>query len=136
METRKILNQHRSVYFLIKDLKKQIRDIDTRLYGCKSGNLSGMPRGGVGVTKEDMAEEKADIEKRIKRLEIVRKQKKEIVQAYIDTVFSPRHNKVLTLFYINVLPIYEIAKREGYSQRHVFRIFEQAHEMVDITLDL
>ena len=136
MEAKKILNQHRNVYFLIQELKNQVRDIDARLYGCKSGNITGMPRGGKGITREDIAEEKADIEKRIERLEKIRKQKKEIVQAYIDTVFSARHNKVLTMYYVKVLPIWKIAEIEGYSQRHVFRLYEQAVEMVDITLDL
>lgn len=136
MEAKKILNQHRSVYFLIKDLKAQVKDIEAQIYGCSSGKLTGMPRGGKPVTREDMANEKADILKRIERLEIVKKQKKEIVQAYIDTVYSPRHNKILTMYYIKVLPIWKIAELEGYSQRHVFRLYEQAVEMVDVTLDL
>lgn len=136
MEAKKILNQHRSVYFLIKDLKEQVKDIESQIYGCSSGKLTGMPRGGKPVTREDMANEKADILKRIERLEIVKKQKKEIVQAYIDTVYSARHNKILTMYYIKVLPIWKIAELEGYSQRHVFRLYEQALDMVDITLDL
>jgi hypothetical protein len=136
MEAKKILNQHRSVYFLIQDLKKQVKDIDAQIYGCSSGKITGMPRGGKPVTREDMANEKADIQKRIERLEIVKAQKKEIVQAYIDTVFSPRHNKILTLYCIKVLPIWKIAELEGYSQRHTFRLYEQALDMVDITLDL
>lgn len=136
MEAKKILNQHRSVYFLIQDLKRQVNDIDGQIYGCSSGKLTGMPRGGKPVTREDMANEKADILKRIERLEIVRKQKKEIVQAYIDTVFSPRHNNILTMYYIKVLPIWKIAELEGYSQRHTFRLYEQGLDMVDISLDL
>ncbi len=136
MEAKKILNQHRSVYFLIQDLKRQVNDIDGQIYGCSSGKLTGMPRGGKPVTREDMANEKADILKRIERLELVKKQKKEIVQAYIDTVYSARHNKILTMYYIKVLPIWKIAELEGYSQRHVFRLYEQAVEMVDVTLDL
>lgn len=136
METKKILNQHRIVCFLIKDLKKQIEDIDGQIYGCSSGKITGMPRGGKQVTREDMANEKADILKRIERLELVKKQKREIVQAYIDTVYSPRHNKVLTMYYVKVLPIWKIAELEGYSQRHTFRLYEQGLDMVDISLDL
>ena len=86
MEAKKILNQHRIVCFLIEDLKKQIEEIDGQIYGCSSGKITGMPRGGKPVTREDLANDKADILKRIERLEVVRKQKKEIVQAYIDKV--------------------------------------------------
>ena len=136
MEAKKILNQHRKIYFLIEDLKMQIEDIDGQIYGCSSGKITGMPRGGKPVTREDMAEEKADIQKRIKRLEVVQKQKREIVQAYIDTVYSAKHNKILTMYFVKVLPIWKIAELEGYSQRHTFRLYEQGLEMVDITLDL
>ena len=136
MEAKKILNQHRIVCFLIEDLKKQIEEIDGQIYGCSSGKITGMPRGGKPVTREDLANDKADIIKRIERLEVVREQKKEIVQAYIDTVYSAKHNKVLTMFYIKVLPIWKIAEMEGYSQRHTFRLYEQGLDMVDLSLDL
>lgn len=57
---------------------------------------------------------------------------KRIVQQYIDTVESPKHNRLLCGIYLEDLSVNEIAEKEGYSVRQEWRIYKEAHEMVNI----
>lgn len=135
-DVKNILNQYQILKLMIDDLDRQIKENEIRMTSIKAGKISGMPRGGVAVTFADMIADNEELESRKLRFEKISKQKKEIVQAYIDTVLSVKHNRLLTLFYIKGLSIYEIAEKENYSDRHAFRIYEEALKMVDIGLDL
>ena len=135
-DVKNILNQYQILKLMIDDLDRQINENEIRMTSIKAGKISGMPRGGVAVTFADMITDNEELESRKLRFEKISKQKKEIVQAYIDTVLSVKHNRLLTLFYIKGLSIYEIAEKENYSDRHAFRIYEEALKMVDIGLDL
>ena len=135
-DVKNILNQYQILKRMIDDLDRQINENEMRMTSIKAGKISGMPRGGVAVTFADMIADNEELESRKLRFEKISKQKKEIVQAYIDTVLSVKHNRLLTLFYIKGLSIYEIAEKENYSDRHAFRIYEEALKMVDIGLDL
>lgn len=135
-DVKNILNQYQILKLMIDDLDRQINENEIRMTSIKAGKISGMPRGGVAVTFADMIADNEELESRKLRFEKISKQKKEIVQAYIDTVLSVKHNRLLTLFYIKGLSIYEIAEKENYSDRHAFRIYEEALKMVDIGLDL
>ena len=135
-DVKNILNQYQVLKLMIDDLDRQINENEIRMTSIKAGKISGMPRGGVAVTFADMIADNEELESRKLRFEKISKQKKEIVQAYIDTVLSVKHNRLLTLFYIKGLSIYEIAEKENYSDRHAFRIYEEALKMVDIGLDL
>ena len=95
-----------------------------------------MPRGGSPYTYTDMIDDKDDLERRKARFEKIANQKKEIVQSYIDTVVSVKHNRFLTLYYIKCLTISEISRIEVYTERHAFRVFHEALEMVDLSLNL
>ena len=135
-DVKNILNQYQVLKLMIDDLDRQINENEIRMTSIKAGKISGMPRGGVAVTFADMIADNEELESRKLRFEKISKQKKEIVQAYIDTVLSVKHNRLLTLFYIKGLSIYEIAEKENYSDRHAFRIDEEALKMVEIGLDL
>ena len=135
-DVKNILNQYQVLKLMIDDLDRQINENEIRMTSIKAGKISGMPRGGVAVTFADMIADNEELESRRLRFEKKTKKKKEIVQAYIDTVLSVKHNRLLTLFYIKGLSIYEIAEKENYSDRHAFRIYEEALKMVDIGLDL
>ena len=135
-DVKNILNQYQILKLMIDDLDRQINENEIRMTSIKAGKISGMPRGGVAVTFADMIADNEELESRKLRFEKISKQKKEIVQAYIDTVLSVKHNRLLTLFYIKGLSIYEIAEKENYSDRHAFRIYEEALKMGDIGLDL
>ena len=135
-DVKNILNQYQILKLMIDDLDRQINENEIRMTSIKAGKISGMPRGGVAVTFADMIADNEELESRKLRFEKISKQKKEIVQAYIDTVLSVKHNRLLTLFYIKGLSIYEIAEKENYSDRHAFRIYEEALKKGDIGLDL
>ena len=135
-DVKSVLIQYRKVMNMIEDLEAQIEDIDQRMTSIKSSKITGMPRGGTPITKEDLVADKLDLERRKKKFEKIADQKKEIVQSYIDTVFSVKHNKFLTLYFVKCLSVYEISKRMDCTKRHAFRIYSEALEMVDLSLDL
>lgn len=135
-EVKTILNQYRRVKWMIEDLDQQIESVDDRMYSIKSGQITGMPRGSKPVTSADFAAEKDALISRKLRFEKIAKQKREIVQSYIDTVLSVKHNRLLTFHYVQCKSIREISIMEHYSKRHAFRIFSEAIEMVDLSLDL
>lgn len=133
---KKVLNQYKKIRWMIDDLDTQIDDVTKNMSSLKSGKLTGMPRGGVPVTYADLIADKDELERRKKRYEVVAKQKKEIVQTYIDTVLSVKHNRLLTLYYVKCMPMQAVAKKEHYTERHAFRVYTEALDMVDLTLDL
>ena len=136
-EVKTILVQYKKYRWMIDDLSRQIEDMKDRALCIKStSNLSGMPRGGSPYTYADMIADADDLERRKKKFEKIASQKKEIVQAYIDTVLSVKHNRFLTMYYIRCMTVSEIADREDYTERRGFQIFREAIQMVDISLDL
>ena len=84
------------------------------------------------MTTEDLIVKKADIEKRRDIFLGRAAHEKRIVQQYIDTVESPKHNRLLCGIYLEDLSVNEIAEKEGYSVRQEWRIYKEAHEMVNI----
>ncbi len=135
-EVTNVLIQYKRTMNLIHDLSDQIGELDDRMTSIKTGKITGMPRGGVPLAVSDLVAEKVDLVQRKEKLEKIAEQKKEIVQAYIDTVLSPKHNRFLTLFFVKCLSMQEISRKEHYSRRHAFRIYAEALDMVDISLDL
>ena len=135
-DVKNVLYQYKRVIRMIKHLNTKINNINDKIISIKSGKISDMPKGGVPVTVEDMVSDKVDLEKRKKRFEVIAKQKKEIVQSYIDTVYSPKHNDLLMMYYINDMSIEQIAKQAVYSVRHTWRLYYEAIEMVDLSINL
>ena len=136
-EVKTILVQYKKYKWMIDDLNRQIADISDRATCIKStSNLSGMPRGGNAYTYADMIADKDDLERRKKKFEKIASQKREIVQAYIDTVLSVRHNRFLTMYYIKCLTVSEISDLENYTERRGFQIFREALELVDVSINL
>lgn len=135
-EVKKVLSQYRRVMSMIRDMELKIEYIDKCMTSAKSGKITGMPRGGTPITMEDMVAKKDEYICRKKRYEVIANQKKEIVQSYIDTVFSPRHNEVLTLYYAEAKTIEEIAKEIPCTVRHALRLRKEGVLMVDTTLNL
>lgn len=138
-ETKQILEQYGDVKRMLDDLKDQLHELNERLITVRSCQITGMPRGGMPVTNDltaDLVSDIMELEKRIDKFEKIASQKREIVQSYIDTVYSPKHNRVLTMHYIYLMPLGLIADRENYSIRHLFRIYSDAIAKVDTSIDL
>ena len=126
------LERYRKLMGMAKELQKQADELENRAEAVGSKRITDMPRGGNRMTTEDLIVKKADIEKR--RDVFLRRaaHEKRIVQQYIDTVESPKHNRLLCGIYLEDLSVNEIAEKEGYSVRQEWRIYKEAHEMVNI----
>lgn len=135
-QVRNVLSQYRAAKAMCNDLALQIAEADERMTSVKSPKLSAMPRGGTAVTIADMVADKDELISRKLKFDTLAKQKREIVQSYIDTVLSVKHNRMLTMHFINCMSIYDIAKKEHYSERHAFRVYKESLLLVDLSLCL
>ncbi len=82
------------------------------------------------IKKSDQRSEITDLEARKKRFEKKADESRKRVESIIDTVLSPRHNNLLFLHFINLRSIEEIADQEGYSERHIWRLYREAVELI------
>ena len=126
------LERYRKLMEMAKELQKQAAELENRAEAVGSKRITDMPRGGNHMTTEDLIVKKADIEKRRDIFLRRAADEKRIVQQYIDTVESPKHNRLLCGIYLEDLSVNEIAEKEGYSVRQEWRIYKEAHEMVNI----
>lgn len=106
--------------------------LSERIESVKSPNYSGMPRGGTPVTIEELLSDKLDLEKRIERLKSKGKKIKAEILEEIDTLEDPRLCEILEAFLIDGLSIDEIAENEGYTPRHVYRLYSEAVNILSI----
>lgn len=126
------LERYRKLMEMAKELQKQADELENMAEAVGSKRITDMPRGGNHMTTEDLIVKKADIEKRRDIFLRRAADEKRIVQQYIDTVESPKHNRLLCGIYLEDLSVNEIAEKEGYSVRQEWRIYKEAHEMVNI----
>jgi hypothetical protein len=89
-----------------------------------------MPRGGTPITKEDLIAEKDEIERRIKRLEGKGVNIKNEIVDIIDELEDPRYVEILESFLIDGKDFGDIAEDNGYSVRHIERLYREAIKSV------
>ena len=123
---KRYLKRYRKNRALIRRLKNKIKSLDDRIKGIRSPGFSDMPRGGTPITKEDLTAEKVDIERRIERLELKGGNIKNDIIDIIDELEDPRYAEVLESFLIDCKDFGEIAEDNGYSVRHVERLYGEA----------
>jgi predicted DNA-binding protein YlxM (UPF0122 family) len=127
-----IANKKRSLKRYKKNLKcinrleEKLESLDDRLTAIRSPNFSGMPRGSVPVTIDDLLGDKMELERRISRLKRKGQDLKREILDEIDTLDDPRYCEILESFFINCLTIEEIAEEEGYTERHIYRLYNEA----------
>ena len=85
-----------------------------------------MPRGGTPVTIEELLSDKIELEERIERLKGKSKNLKRKILEEIDTLEDPRYCEVLESFFIDNKTLETIAEDEGYTIRHVYRLYSEA----------
>ena len=123
---KKSLKRYRKNIACINRLELKLKSLDERITAIKSPNFSGMPRGGIPITLDDLMSDKLELEDRIKRL----KQKSIIIKreilSEIDTLDDPRHCEILESFFIDCIPLEDIADNEGYTERHIYRLYSEA----------
>ena len=127
------LNQYRKLKNMADWLDKQAKELEDRASSIGTKKMSDMPRGGSRATMEELLLEMADTEARRDQFEEKARVAKMEVQRYIDTVSSPQHNALLRGLYIDRMSVEEIAYKQGYSTRQEWRIYKEAHRMVDVS---
>lgn len=130
-KTKKILGRYKMLMGMAETLDRQARELAYRAETTGSKKISDMPRGGKHATMEDLLAEKADLERRRDGFLKKAEEEKPKVQQYIDRVESERHNHLLYGLYIQDKSVEEIADAEGYSVRQEWRIYKEAHRIVE-----
>lgn len=129
-KTKRWLKRYRRNVDCIERLKNKLEQLEDRLTSIKTPNLSGMPRGGVPVSVEELLSDKIDLERRIGRLEKKGRNYKTEILDEIDTLDDPRYCEVLESYLIECIPLDDIAENEGYSIRHIYRLYSEAVEEI------
>lgn len=120
------LKRYKKNLACIRRLEEKLALLDERIKSVKSPSLSGMPRGGVPVTTEDLIADKMELEERIKRLNRKKSSLKSQILEEIDSLEDPRYCEILEAFFIDCLSLDDIADKEGYTVRHVYRLYSEA----------
>ncbi len=125
-DKKRFLRRYRKNTLCIARLEEKLKILDSRLTSPKSPSLSGMPRGGTPVTTSDLITDKIELEERIARLKEKGKIIKNEILEEIDTLEDPRYCEVLEAYFIDGYSLDDIAKRECYTDRHVYRLYAKA----------
>lgn len=130
---KRYLKRYKRNGILIDRLENKLRALEARIQGVRSPSLSGMPRGGEPVTREDLIADKVDLERRIKRLKAKGEDMRREILDLIDELEDPRYAEVLESFLIDGLTFEEIADNMDYTERHVIRLYSEAIDMISLS---
>lgn len=129
---KRYLKRYKRNGILIDRLENKLRALEARIQGVKSPSLSGMPRGGEPVTREDLIADKVDLERRIKKLKGKGEDMRRETLDIIDELEDPRYAEVLESFLIDDMTFKEIADDMDYTERHVIRLYSEAIDAVTL----
>ena len=125
-DKKRYLRRYRKNLSCIARLEEKLNLLEVRLSSPRSPNLSGMPRGGTPVTTSDLIADKIELEERIARLREKSKILKREILEEIDSLEDPRYCEVLEAYFIDGYTLEQIAEKECYTDRHVFRLYSEA----------
>ena len=125
-DKKRFLRRYRKNVLCVSRLEEKLDFLNSRLTSPKAPSLSGMPRGGTPITTSDLIAEKIELEERIARLKEKGKILKSEILEEIDTLEDPRYCEVLEAFFIDGCSLDDIAKKECYTDRHVYRLYSKA----------
>ena len=126
------LKRYKKNLACIGRLEEKLTLLDERIKSVRSPNISGMPRGGTPVSLEELLSDKVDLEKRIARLKGKSRDLKNEILDEIDTLEDPRHCEILEAFFIDCIPLEDIAENEGYTTRHIYRLYCEAVSLLSL----
>ena len=129
---KRFLRRYQNNVACINRLEAKLVILDERITSIKSPNFSGMPRGGVPVTLDDLLADKDDLERRIKKLKEKNRDLKRSIYEAIDTIEDSRYCEVLEAHFIDGLSIREIAENTGYTERHVYDLYDKAIRLLSV----
>lgn len=120
------LKRYKKNLVCIGRLEEKLALLDDRIKSVKSPNMSGMPRGGTPVTIADLLSDKVELEERIERQKAKSKDLKKEILEEIDSLDDVRYMEILESFFIDGISLEDIADNEGYTVRHVYRLYSEA----------
>ena len=123
---KRYLRRYRNNVRCVSRLENKLYQLTQRIESVRTASLSGMPRGGVPITIDELISDKIELEDRITRQRQKNKRIRSEILDVIDTLDDPRYCEVLEAYFIECLSISEIAEREAYTDRHVYRLYEDA----------
>lgn len=131
-QKKKWLKRRRRNRRLIDRLEDKLLSIDEKIFATRSPNYSGEPRGGQGITLDELLSDKIETEQRINRLvEKDKRIKREILEA-VDTLDDIRHLDVMEKYLVDCEDFADIAEDTGYTVRHVMRLYREGLKMIRI----
>ena len=129
---KRYLKRYRKNKACVNRLEEKLYLLEERITTVRTSSLSGMPRGGVVVTIDDLISDKEDLEDRIKRLKRKGKAIRSEILEEIDSLDDPRYCEILEAYFIDGLSMERIADNIAYTPRHVYRLYEKAVSMLTI----
>lgn len=120
------LKRYKKNKALVGRLEEKLALLEDRLTSVRSPKYSDMPRGGTPVTVEELISDKIELEERIERLKGKGKDLKSEILEEIDTLEDIRYAEVLESYFIDGISLEDIAENEGYTVRHVYRLYSEA----------
>lgn len=120
------LKRYKKNKALVGRLEEKLALLEDRLTSVRSPKYSDMPRGGTPVTVEELISDKIELEERIERLKGKGKDLKSEILEEIDTLEDIRYAEVLESCFIDGISLEDIAENEGYTVRHVYRLYSEA----------
>lgn len=127
------LRRYRKNKEKIERLEVKLEILKGRIEGLKSPSLSGMPRGGVPVSLDDLISDKLDLEDRIRRLKDKGHEFKRQIAEEIDSLDNVNHCDVLEGYFIDCLSMAEIAENMDYSERYVYTLYQEAISLLTVS---
>lgn len=123
---KRFLKSYRMNLKKISRLESKVSRLDERLTSIRSPNLSGMPRGGIPVSKDELISDKEDLLDRIKRLKDKGRKIKRDIEREIDSLEDPRYCDILEYYFIDCLSMDQTAEEIGYSVRYTYELYSEA----------
>lgn len=127
------LKRYKKKRACVDRLEEKLSLLDDRIKSIKTPSLSGMPRGGQPITIDELMSDKMDLEKRIARLKEKSDNLKCEILEEIDTLDDVRYVEILESFFIDCIDLEDIADNEGYTVRHVYRLYSEAVTKLALT---
>lgn len=126
------LKRYRTNRACIGRLEEKLTLLDERIKSVKSPNYSGMPRGGIPISIDELMSDKIDLENRIKRLKKKSTVLKREILTEIDTLDNPLLCEVLESFFIDCMSLEDIADINGYTDRHIRRLYSEGVRVLSV----
>lgn len=123
---KRFLKRYRKNNACIARLEEKLNLLDEKIKSVKTSNFSGMPRGSIPITIDELMSDKIDLEKRIGRLKLKKGILKAEILEEIDSLDDVRYCEILEAFFIDCIPLEDIADNMGYGVRYIYRLYSEA----------